>query len=208
MNHSHILWGNENYDFYYLPILKNAQTWGKIFFEKNFNFVHLQDKNIPTIVNGKNVVVFYREPMSRWFTGAAQWFAGKKVVPGYVIDDVLMELLFLKGQLDDHTKPQKLAFDKLSYEECIFFDLGDENFLINLVHYLENIQKLRVQYIDIPKVNTIEENPRKLSIKNQLVNAYNNNQKFRQYLHTYLQYEIQDHEMLKTNNMFYKAEND
>lgn len=208
MDYSYILWGNEKFDFYYLPILKNAQTWGKVFFEKNFNFEYLYNKNIPTIVNERNVIVFYREPLTRWFTGAAQWFAGKKVIPGYIIDEDFMDLIFTTGELDHHTKPQKLAFDTLPYENCIFFDVDDQNFFNNLKHYLENVKKLELLYTDIPKINAIEENLRKVNIQAQLINAYNNKEKYRQLLDNYLRDELTDYNMLKENNMFYKVQHD
>lgn len=211
MQFRYILWGSENLDFYYLPILKNAQTWGKYFFQKNFNFEYLGDKPINIDSNEKKVIVFYRDPMSRWFSGAAQWFA-KQTVNGqglpvdYKIEELMMELVFSAGKLDAHTLLQREAFAGLSLNNCIFFDVENINFEKNLIHYLENVQNVKVKFINLPKINIIEENPLKLNIREQLKKAYNNNKKFKEDLLQHLYFDIEIYSMLKNKNMFYITE--
>lgn len=203
-----IFWGNENYNFYYLPILKNAQTWGKYFFKKNFNFVFLEDK--PITITNKKVIVFYRDPVSRWFSGAAQYFVKEsinyKILPNsFKIDNLMMNLIFSAGKLDDHTKIQELAFSGLPYESCVFFDTENINFQINLTHYLENVENVKVTYTNLPKINCKEESELKMNIIKQLKEAYDANIQFQEKLSEHLYFDKRAYLLLKNKNMFYSV---
>lgn len=206
-----MLWGNKNYDFYYLPILKNAQTWGKYFFNKNFNFVFLNNEIPYFSTYEKKVIVFYRDPILRWFSGVAEWFS-KRLINGhplpkdYKIDQLMMQIIFSAGKIDDHTKLQREAFAGISYDNCIFFDVGDINFTKNLMHYFVNVQKIQVNFTNIEKINILEEYPLKVNIKNQLLEAFNANKKFKEQLLQNFNFDLESYEMLKNKKMFYIAE--
>lgn len=208
MQFTYVLWGIENTNFYYLPILKNAQTWGKCFFEKNFNFRYLEDKPVTINKDEKNVIVFYRNPLSRWFSGAAQWFMkyGTPMPIDYKIDNLMMKLIFSAGKLDAHTKLQRDAFAGLPYENCIFFDVENYKFQNNLTHYLENVQKAKVAHNDLPKINVLQESQLKINIHKQLKTAYESNLEFQKQLYEHLYFDIEVYTMIKNKNLFYSCE--
>lgn len=203
-----ILYYNKDYNFYYLPILKNAHTWGEFFFKENFDFKQQGTEPIE-FYNEKKVIVFYRNPLNRWFSGAAQWFSirmnNRILPPTYKIDQLMMELIFSAGKLDDHTKLQRESFGNIQLDKCWFFDTENLNFEKNLVHFLENVQNVKVKNPIIKKRNTIEENELKLNIRQQLKRAHHDNKEFQKLLTQYLKWDIIDYYRIKTNNMFYEA---
>lgn len=203
-----ILWGNKDCDFYFLPILKNAHTWGEIFFKQNFNFNWLGNEAINLNYNEKKVIVFLREPLSRWFSGAAQWFwqrknYGKEIDESFVLDELVLDLIFSAGKLDDHTKTQCEAFGNIGHNSCWLFDTEDINFNNNLIHFFKNVKGVNLLHKNLSKVNTIEMSLPKVSIRKQLELAYNANPLYKESLQRYLYHDLIMFSNLKESNKFY-----
>lgn len=203
--------GNENYRFYYFPILKNASSWGHEFFTKNFNFVYKGGTKFTLDEENKKAIIFFRNPVERWFSGVTQWFMLNRlnftdntvIIPeDYKIDEVLMKLIFTVGGIEDHSKTQMETMTNLNFYRCHFFDVGASNFKKNLVTFLETEKKVKVIYQDIPKINTTTEDVFKNNIYSQIKNSYTNNEKLKNSILMYLQPDIDFYHKLYREKIF------
>jgi hypothetical protein len=191
--------GRDDINYYYLPILKNAHNYGKIFFSQ-YDF--LPTKNI----KDKKCIIFIREPIRRWISGICQWFnfcSTTKIncIPvNYQIDYVMMNMIFSAVNLDHHTIRQRDYFANIDLDNCIFFNLDSPNFNSLLKKFINNELGLQT-FNDIPVLNKLDDDNLKINIRKQLLEELQN-PKRRERIQEYYRDDI-----LLYNNLLFKNAN-
>lgn len=163
-------YSNDNSEYCYVPILKNANSWGKELFKRGCDFE-------PTIsIENKKYIVFFQDPYERWLSGIGQWFFQHCTDEEYNISPIMMEMIFDAVQLDGHTLPQIEYLDKIDLEKCTFFNLKNSNFQNYLIYFLKTyVNKNFIMPEISDSVNSSEKYKIKLGIQNQLKIAAENN---------------------------------
>lgn len=169
-DHFDSYFGNESSEYCYLPLLKNAHLWGMDFFRKYANFKPIQN------YKDKKYIIFLRDPIKRWISATAQWFDLNHVgSEEYVIDTLMMKMIFSVIRLDGHGYPQHEQLSHINIRNATFFDLDNPSFEINLKHFLNENKICRFSKLSDGKRNTTEKNNFKLSITSQLQKALEDN---------------------------------
>lgn len=161
--------GREGSDFCYIPILKNAHSWGEQFFKENANFSYTEN------FRDKRYIIFYRNPIQRWYSATAQWFASNLAKSDYILDPIMLKLIFSGVRLDYHADLQSEYLKGLRTSKCVFFYCDDENFEFNLNHFVKNVMGLEIPKKRIERINDSSKNSLKVSIINQLKNQVSKN---------------------------------
>lgn len=110
---------NDTSDYVYVNIPKNATNWTK-FHMQNIGFVHGNFKEWPNLVDNKKFIVFLRDPIDRWVSGIAEYFV-KYQQHIRTFDNNLLDIIFDRVALDDHTEKQVYFLNGLEDREIIFF---------------------------------------------------------------------------------------
>lgn len=159
-------YGNKDSEYCYIPILKNAHSWGKELFKRTCNYDLIKD------IENKNYIVFLQDPIKRWYSGIGEWFLKNCKGDEYDINPLMLQMIFDAVQLDGHTLPQVEYLMNINLEKTIFFDLADVNFENNLTHFI--IKYLNKDFI-MPgiteSINSSNNSKLKLNIQHQLKNA-------------------------------------
>jgi hypothetical protein len=123
----HGIHSSEN-NLIYIPILKNAHSWGEKFFSHNFNCnetVHITQYN-KELYKDKRFVVILRDPIDRWVSAMAQYLV-EFDNPDELLDNVLIKKLITDGiNFDRHSKPQRYDLIGLDIKKTVVFMCNDE----------------------------------------------------------------------------------
>lgn len=166
-------------NYCYLPIKKNATNWGLDFFNTVSKTTKLEEFIIHRhLYYDKKFIIFLRDPLERWYSGIAQWYAERKVSHNFKLDPLTIELLCQAVKIDVHTERQTMYFYFLEYDDCVFFNLDDTNFVNNLTKFLEIKAGFPKLNVSIPKKYTSDELENKKSIIRQLKKALKDNPKY------------------------------
>lgn len=147
------------YPVAYIPIMKNASTWAKLYFENMLKWEMNHDDcarlldstayNLISTLKWHRKIVILRDPIERWITGILQYIV--TYYPNFdykqVNDDSLIEYLFTKIYFDEHTLPQVNFLHNQNIDSIDFFNL-DNNLSFNLQRYLSD--KIPSEFIPIP----------------------------------------------------------
>lgn len=171
------VWGNDFSNFFYIPILKNANTWGKHFFSKNCNFnkstLHLDVKQL----RQKKFIIFLRDPLERWYSAIAHYLTMMDefdVTTEYSLTNKECKLLFSGINLDGHSNLQIQSLRGLHTNRCIFFNIANTDFVERLHRFIVKCNLINhVEYIE--PINTSIGNVFKMSIISQLKYFAKNN---------------------------------
>ena len=165
------IYGNETLNAYYIPILKNAHTWGVEFFQENYNFKKLDELTLFNAPSDTSIIVFLRDPIERWYSGIAQYFymnMGLDTNKDYILEDNMIKLVFSAVSLDGHTDLQVNSVLGLNTNNCVFFNIDDKkHFDFKFRNFLAH-RKIGFVKKNIPPNNTSESNLFKKSIIDQL----------------------------------------
>lgn len=115
-------------DVVYIPILKNAHRYTtNLFLAYGFT----SEPNVD--IKNKLKVVVLRDPIKRWFAGAAQflYLHGSKIT----VDENFVEFLTKIVVLDGHTRSQVNYLNGIDTEECIFFNMDDSQYEETIKYY-------------------------------------------------------------------------
>lgn len=200
---SFVFFGNKTSEFCYYPIVKNAHTWGEFLFKKYLNFELTYDKNF----NEKTIIIFIREPIKRWFSGAIQFLNyleinGQPLPENFIFDEINLQIIFSAGKLDAHTELQRTFLQDFDFNKCYFFDVDESSFEEKFTHFIKNYMSINVTHDDFIRYNPMTRHISKINIKNQLEYAYNNNVKYKQQLLKYLSNDINLYNHLKRTHMY------
>lgn len=152
----------------YIPILKNAHSWGVEIFETLYNFAPTND------IRNKKYIVFLRDPIRRWYSSVSQWFVGK-VDNNFKLDSLTLELIFDAVRLDDHGNLQSSYLYGLNLNDCIFFNIDEENFEFKLSHFLNKYLGYVQPLTNFENKHRSTDNLLKINLNNQLTNYVKEN---------------------------------
>lgn len=128
-------------NFIYLPMQKNASSWGSNFFSNiKWEKISIIDKNKQDqFISDKNIIVFLRHPMDRWYSGIAEYFARKQHIDEdqeFILNKELLDLIFSAVRLDGHSDLQIKWLLGLHLNQCTFFNIQDPSFEYNVHRFL------------------------------------------------------------------------
>lgn len=177
------LYGKDDCDFVYVPILKNAHAWGIQYFTKNagFSLIPNSKENYKVIPQQKNFIIFLRDPIDRWCSGIAEYFwhlPNMNVNAPYTLDDKELRFVLDAVSLDPHTAKQINWLLGLSVANCITFLLEDPHFSEKVQFFTKNQINKKEMTHTLPANHKANESVFKKSIINQLQHLLKNNTKY------------------------------
>jgi len=201
-------YSKEGCDLVFIPIFKNAHTWGVQFLKTNYNFSKL-DKPITTTTDQFKYLVFLRDPIERWYSGAAQCLWGTYLDNRHheevLLDQNTIKFMFSAVRLDPHTDLQRRFVMNLNFFDVYFFNLSDTRFYSNLTQWLHNMDKVfnlnktDTAFVESDPVNTSEDSKLKTSIIEQLKLAAKKNPEYIENLKNFYK---PDYELLEYSSRF------
>jgi len=103
----------KNASTYLTHLLRNHLNW-----QMSFNYVYHKRKQY---------IVCLRDPMDRWYSGVAEYFSRcHKELFTKTPDKDLIDFIFERVYLDEHTLPQVDFLTGLNTENITFFKFGDD----------------------------------------------------------------------------------
>jgi len=128
-------------NFLYLPIQKNASSWGIDFFSNiKWDEILLNDSvKQDQFIMDKNIIVFLRHPMDRWYSAVAEYFSALDYTTEdneYILDEKILNLIFDAVRIDGHSDLQIKWLLGLHLNKCTFFNIGDPLFEYKLHRFL------------------------------------------------------------------------
>lgn len=198
---------NDSSAYCYVPIYKNAHSFGMYYFEK-----FLKYKAVEMLPQNKQFIVFLRNPVERWMSAVAEYFnwhvnlkgklqsekivdtdifTNKKRKP-YIIPDELLHLVFSAVRLDVHGDLQIKSLLGLNTDRCVFFNIDDPNFVLKLNTFVFRKMKTKEPYVyslenefPVSIVNANANNSFKKQIVEQLRTVIQNNSSYRTMIYHY-----------------------
>jgi hypothetical protein len=123
---------NEN-NLIYIPLLKNAHSWGKKFFSHNFGCtedVYIGPDNIE-LYKDKRFVVILRDPVDRWISAITQYLVHLDINIDLLDNPFIYKLITDGVVFDAHARPQHYDIIGLDDRRTAFFTC-DEKLEFNL----------------------------------------------------------------------------
>lgn len=115
-------------NYVYIPILKNAHRYTTAILS-SYGFVI--NENVEC--TGKTKIIVLRDPIERWYAGIAQILYFH--IPNITIDNDLLNLLTHIIVLDGHSRSQSNYLSGMNTDDCVFFNMDDENYLDTFKNY-------------------------------------------------------------------------
>lgn len=167
-------YANEQFEFVYINIPKNASTWTKQKLE-SLNFI---EQNIHDYeVFPKKVVIGIREPIDRWVSGISEYFA--KCHPALSPNDIsrpMLDIIFEKVVFDPHTEKQALFLHGVEFNTIIAIKC-DNNYSLNFSNFLK-LQNITNDFQNEPYINSSKVDILRTSWSNFFKLQIRNNTKF------------------------------
>jgi hypothetical protein len=179
VNTSAGIYGKKNCELCYVPIYKNAHTWGEKFFAETYGWENIEFLYYKNPLQYKNIV-FLRDPLERWYSGVTQFlcdFFYKNISNDQeiVIDKQTLELIFNVVRFDIHTDHQRRFIMNLELFDTYFFNIDKPNFYVNLTKFLNKVSeryKMEKQNNTILNysnpIHVSSDDARKVSLINQI----------------------------------------
>lgn len=115
-------------NYAYIPILKNAhRLTATVVVAHGFQ----QDDNVD--LKNKIKLVTLRDPIERWFAGISQMLYLH--FPKLEINENILDLLTRIIVLDGHSSSQSNYLSGIDTDECIFFNMDQDNYIDTFQHY-------------------------------------------------------------------------
>lgn len=114
---------NDKYVF--IPILKNAYRYTATLLE-DYGFT----KNFDGDFTNKTKIIVLRDPVKRWFIGAANMLYPH--FPNMTVTEETVDLLTRIVVLDKHTRAQSNYLAGIDTDDCIFFNVEFDTFTYDL----------------------------------------------------------------------------
>lgn len=156
---------NDDSEFMYINIPKNASTWTNQLFKISLNF---SLRNFTKENLDKKAIVVLRDPLDRWCAGMSEYFARRNLT---TIDENYLKTYLDKLIWDEHTEKQTMFLPKT--KETYYFYL-DENYEKNIKQFiLKDMGKKNWWNTDLSKLKyrnkSIQQNLRE-EMKNIFIN--------------------------------------
>lgn len=199
--------GKPDCNYYYFPIVKNAHRWGSTFFENFLSFTQVKGCDIDFTNTNKKIIVFLRDPIKRWYSGATTWYVGlfrdKDFTPDdFVINDLALQVTFSAVRIDPHTHLQSEYLKGMDTNKCICFDCDDTNFEYNLKHFIKHKIGVNLDDCQWPKINVIDEKYFHKKVRQQLRDACESNFVFKKNLYDFHKNDISFINHMKENFLY------
>ena len=211
-----IIHPNEYYqkdNFIYLPMQKNASTWGKEFFTKIKwdKILYTNKENYEQSLVGKDIIIFLREPINRWYSAVAQYFDLQEYIikdQEYILDKKLLDLIFSAVRIDNHSDLQIKWLLGLCLNKCTFFNIDDPLFEYSLHRFLHKNSLITTlePLSKFKPTHTTETHIMKTSIIAQLKEQTKNNSHYLGSVTYFNSPDIEFFNWLKANDLFFKIE--
>lgn len=134
----------DNYNFAFIPIPKNASSWTYYYF-RHYGWKYFQCENDSEIEN-KHKIIILRNPFERYFSGLAQEIFIQKL--NFNLDNPNdLDKIFSRLYFGLHTRHQSYFVGQLKKDQCYFFNL-DNNFKNNIFEFTKNTLNLE-PYIEL-----------------------------------------------------------
>lgn len=200
-------YSKEGCELAYVPIHKNAHTWAVEFFSVNYGFERITDLTIDR-QNALRYVVFLRDPITRWYSGAAQYLTdnfwkGVWHDEGATIDEKLIITMLSAVRVDAHTDLQRNYISDLNIMDVYFFNTDESMFYYKFTKWLNTVgTNFKLEKIDngsdnhtlIERNNTTSESRLKTKLVKILKDYVDNNPK---YLINLKNYYLPDYQLLE-----------
>ena len=125
-----------NTDLMYVYIPKNASSWTK----PNLLDWGWEFYNYHTDQLNKTAIVVLRDPVERWLSGIAEYFALYQNTTNDLVDNKsLQQIIFDRITFDDHTEKQVKFVQGLDTSKCIFLWCDDD--------YRKNFSQLVAEHV-------------------------------------------------------------
>jgi hypothetical protein len=175
------MYGKSGCKMAFVPIHKNAHTWGVEFFSVNYGLTKLENLSADER-DSLGHIVFLRDPIERWYSGAVQFLIATyfKDMPDsreVVLDDATLKFMFSAVRLDAHTDIQRRYIMNLNIFHTVFFNTDDDQFYFKLTNWLDidgyrfNLKKLDKNHISVNPMNQSGDSKLKLRLVQQLKDA-------------------------------------
>lgn len=183
-------YSDEGSELAFVPIHKNAHTWGVDFFSINYGFKRIQDL---TIDRQKDLryIVFLRDPIERWYSGATQYLIDNfySDVPDdsdMILNKDMIKLMYSAVRLDAHTDLQRGYIMDLNIMDIYFFNIDESMFYFRFTRWLNNsgknfkLKKLEPydKHLGAERINQSTDSKLKLSLIKQLRQASADNPQY------------------------------
>ena len=192
---------NHNTKQFYVLIPKNASTWLREKLPK-YNFVLGNYHTDNLLEKNYTPVIVLRDPVSRWTSGISEFLLRRSIISMTSwkdhITQSLINLIFARIALDEHTESQSMYLEGIDTEHGIFFEHNDD--LNSNISY-----HLKTQDIT-NTLDTSEKKYQSTGIKREVINYFTNllrhNKQLRQKVNDYYQVDTD----LITSVKYYKQQ--
>lgn len=198
-------YSDEDSELVFVPIHKNAHTWGVNFFSVNYGFEKIKELTIDR-QKDLHYIVFLRDPIERWYSGATQYLVSNLYnhVPydsEVILDPDMIKLMYSAVRLDAHTDLQRGYVMDLNIMNTYFFNIDESMFYFKFTKWLNTtgknfkLQKLEPydKHLGAERINQSKDNMLKLLFIKQLKQASADNP---QYLTNLRNFYRPDYELL------------
>lgn len=119
---------SNEHNLIYIPLLKNAHSWGEKFFSHNFGCnedVYIGPNNIE-LYKDKRFAVILRDPIDRWISAITQYLVDLNTNVEVLDDPFIYKLIKDGVMFDDHARPQRYDVIGLDDRRTAFFMCDDK----------------------------------------------------------------------------------
>lgn len=174
----------KEYDLIYIPLLKNAHTWGEKFFSHNFGCTETVfiTKNNTELYKDSKIIVIIRDPVDRWISALAQYLSEFDNADS-MLDNLLIKKLITDGVIfDNHARPQLYNLIGLPKKQTVFFWCDD--------HLEKHINLYSLKVFNKPaesvgEHNRNSQNPAKVILYSKIKDMVNTDQELYNKLKSY-----------------------
>ena len=160
----------------YVHIPKNASSWTKPnLLDWQWEFYNFRTDKL----NNKLAMVVLRDPLNRWLSGIAEYFAlyhNELDIEKHRYDKGFLDLVFDRIAFDDHTERQLYFLQGLDLSNCVWFRC-DDTYREKFTKFL-NSHGISRDYTRYDYQHTSEDSPPRQKFKNFFSSIVEENSKY------------------------------
>lgn len=174
-------YGNEALKYAYVPIPKNAHTWGRKFFDTQCQMRTPYNWQIDDL-SDFSFIVFLRDPIERWIKGITTYLMERpdrwqRLLQDYTNgENYNFDLIFDGVTFDTHTAPQSLFIESLDTNTVTFFNTDVDNFQNSLRKFILE-KNLGIPGF-LPPENITKDDSDRLKLQNVIRDKLYNNKNY------------------------------
>ena len=161
----------------YIPVYKNASSWGVHNLQKCCRMSRKDNRTQNTLVDYK-IIFFIREPLKRWISGISQYLYDEHPdILRYENFTPLWDMIFTGVIFDTHTYTLDMCIHhSLKFEQFVFFDIDEPDFNECLNSFLIDNKYSKISTYE--KMNTSNSIPKKYAIQELVKKKLYSNKKY------------------------------